>query len=58
MLNQFKKKVQVRANEWLLNKFTNFEESAQFIKTRQFFKKSDFTLSEYKNELERIKTVK
>ena len=58
MVNEFKKKVQAKTTEHILNKFQNFEESAQFIKTRQFLKKSSFRLGEYHRYLERVKTVR
>lgn len=34
MVKEFKKKAQTLATEYLLKKFDNFEESAEFIKTR------------------------
>jgi hypothetical protein len=34
MANEFKKKVQVRTTDNLLQRFTNFEEGAEFIKAR------------------------
>lgn len=34
MINEFKKKAQALTTEHLLNKFDNFEESAEFVKTR------------------------
>jgi hypothetical protein len=34
MVNEFKKKVQARTTENLLQRFTNFEEGAEFIKAR------------------------
>lgn len=36
MVNEFKKKVQAKTTENLLNKFTSFEEKAEFIKANQF----------------------
>lgn len=34
MVKEFKKKAQILTTEYLLKKFDNFEESAEFIKTR------------------------
>lgn len=58
MVNEFKKKVQARTTDNLLQRFTNFEEGAEFIKAREFLKKSTFSLQEYHHLLERLKTVK
>lgn len=34
MVNEFKKKVQEKANEDIINRFDNFEEGAEFIRTK------------------------
>ena len=57
-MNEFKKKAQEKVTQDILNRFTNFEEGAEFIKTRQLLKKSTFNLEEYHKYLERIKTVR
>lgn len=58
MVNEFKKKVQARTTENILNRFANFEEKAEFIKASQFLEKSTFSLNTYHRFLERMKTVK
>ena len=58
MVNQFKKKVQEKANAEIINRFDNFEEGAEFIRTEQIIKKSSFKLDEYHRYLERVKTVR
>lgn len=58
MIKEFKKRAQAKTTENILNRFTNCEERAEFIKASQYLEKSTFTLSEYERFLERMKTVK
>lgn len=58
MINEFKKRVQIKTTENILNRFNSFEERAEFIKATQFLDKSNFSLNDYQHFLERMKTVK
>jgi hypothetical protein len=45
MVNEFKKRVQAKTTENILNRFNSFEERAEFIKSTQFLEKSTFSLN-------------